>query len=602
MPEAPRTRVWRGRQALAAAGVIAVMVVWRAVLLGDSYFNQDDFYLVARAARSDLTFGFLFEPFAGHVIPAQQLNFWVVSRVAPFDWAIVAIEVLLLQTAATVVMWHLLTRILPGRWARVPLLAVFAWSPLTLMTTLWWSAAIALWPHTLCSLLAALFVARAHDRAGPRWLNYVGCLLALAMGLAWHERAVLIVPFTFGLAVALQHRTRGPRRVWLTLREHAPLWGAMVVAVGGFLIFHRSVASVEGGADSYAEAARTMWEYVSRSVVPGLASGPWAATLKGGAVVPDLWVTIVSAVLALAVAVVALRFGGPSRWWAAALLLGYVLVDGALLVLGRAGFGWIIALDPRYASDIVHVAVPALALALVGAPARRRAPSPRHQQARTRPPRRHAMLAGTLTLLYLVGAAFGSAVLVPHFQNTQDRAYVANLRGDLAADPNQVIVDDRVPAELVLPLVGDDAFLAQIFAVLPESPVFDEPSARLRVVGPDGRLRPVQIAGGIPMLPGPVETCGYPVRSSPRTIPLAIGIRGRLVVRLEVFTDSETTATISTQGWSQRFLVRAGPNEISLVVPDMDSEVDAFTMSVSGQDTLCVAALLAGLPEAAPAS
>jgi hypothetical protein len=601
MPDARRVRVWWGRQALAAAGVIAVMVVWRAVLLRDSYFNQDDFYLVARAARADLSLDFLFEPFAGHVIPAQQLNFWLVSRVAPFDWSVVAVEVLLLQTAATLVMWHLLTRILPGRWVRVPLLAVFAWCPLTLMTTLWWSAAIALWPHILCSLLAGLFVARAHDRAGSRWLNYLGCLLALAMGLAWHERSVLIVAFTFGLAVALQHRTRGLRRVGLTVREHAPLWCAMVVVVSGFLVFHRSVASVDGGADSVSEAARTMWEFVARSVVPGLVSGPWSATLRGGAVIPDAWVTVVAAVLAVGVATVVLRRGGPSRWWAATLIVGYVLVDGTLLVLGRGGFGWIIALDPRYASDVVHVAVPALALALAAPPSRRAVASARHQLARTGRHRRHAALAGTVTLLYLVGAAFGTAVLVPHFQNTKDRAYVANLRGDLAADPNQVIVDDLVPEELVLPLVGDDAFLSRILGPLPESPAFDEPSARLRVVGPDGRLRPVRIDGGIPMLPGPVETCGYAVRDSPRTIPLAVGIRGRLLVRLRMFTDTESTATIATDGWSKRFLVRAGPNEISLVVPDRGGEIDSFTMSVSGQDTLCVADLLAGLPEAAPA-
>jgi hypothetical protein len=68
-----------------------------------------------------------------------------------------------------------------------------------------------------------------------------------------------------------------------------------------------------------------------------------------------------------------------------------------------------------------------------------------------------------------------------------------------------------------------------------------------------------------------------------------------------MFTDTETTATIGTDGWSKRFLVRAGPNEISLVVPDLGGETDSFTMSVSGQDTLCVADLLAGLAEATPA-
>ena len=43
-------------------GVLAVMVVWRAVLLGGSFFNQDDFYLTGRAYDVDLTIDFLLEP------------------------------------------------------------------------------------------------------------------------------------------------------------------------------------------------------------------------------------------------------------------------------------------------------------------------------------------------------------------------------------------------------------------------------------------------------------------------------------------------------------------------------------------------------------
>ena len=187
----PRTTeaVWRGPQALAALGVIALMLVWRAVLIGDSFFNQDDYYLTSRALDADVSWSFLMEPVAGHVMPAQHLAYWLVAHYLPFDWPTMALFLLLAQAASVVVMWHLLTRLLPGRWVRVPLLAVFAWSPMTLATGLWWSAAMGLWPHVLFSLLGMLFLVRAIQGAGSWWLNLAGCVAVTAFALTWHERA-----------------------------------------------------------------------------------------------------------------------------------------------------------------------------------------------------------------------------------------------------------------------------------------------------------------------------------------------------------------------------------------------------------------------------
>ena len=67
---------WRGRQGLAALGVLLVTAVVRARLLADSYFNQDDFYMTGRAFESDLTGEYLVRDFAGHVNPLQQLTLW----------------------------------------------------------------------------------------------------------------------------------------------------------------------------------------------------------------------------------------------------------------------------------------------------------------------------------------------------------------------------------------------------------------------------------------------------------------------------------------------------------------------------------------------
>lgn len=586
-------RVWRDRQAAAAGVVVAVMAVWRYVLLRGSYFNQDDFYLSARGARSDLTWSYLFEPFAGHVIPAQQLNYWLVGNFAPFRWDIVAIEILLLQLLATVVMWHLLTRLLPGRWARVPLLAVFAWAPLTLMPTLWWAAALALWPQVIFSLLAMLFLVRARQSAGRPWVNQVAVLLCFAAGLTWHSRAVLIVPVLLGLATALADETQGWRRLVAALRRFWLLWGVLCAMLVAFLIGRERLSTVEGGTGSAREALAITWQYVGRNVVPGLVGGPWTGTVRGGAVSPATWVTVVSIVLVVAGLALLVWRGGPARRWAVGLLLGYIVANLVLLISGRGGFGAVIALDPRYAADVVHVAVVAVAVGLRG--------TPPGLGLAALPLGRHLAAGGVIAALgaaYVVGAAFGTSLLVPHFQNTEDRAYVTAFRADLAADPNQVVLDALISPEVVLPLLGDDARLSRVFASLPESPAFDEPSARMRVVDEDGRLVAMELAGSIPMLPGPEDECGYVVRSTPVRVPFVIGIRGKLVARVGYYTDREHVVEVGTGDWTQEFLARPGPNRIWVPIPDADDELDELLFRIQDRDgAVCVTSIEAGLPE-----
>jgi hypothetical protein len=588
--------VWWGRQSAAAIGVILVMVVWRGILLRDSYFNQDDFVLTSLALDVPLSWDYLIEPWIGHVTPAQQLAYWVAARAAPFDWSPIALFILAMQTMTCVVMWHVLTRLLPGRWSRVALLAVLAWSPLTLATTLWWVAAMCLWPHLFFSLLAVLFLLRAQQGAGRRWVNLSMTVVATASGLLWHERAVLIPPLLLGVTALLQDDGGVVRRVWAALREYAALWVTYAVGLVAYLVVHSRITAVEGGGNTLRESLKISGSYVGENVVPGLMGGPWAAEVRGGAVVPYLWVTILSWVLAVALAVVLVRRGGPAAPYALLLLALYVLGDLLMLLAGRGSFGRVIGLDPRYSADIVHVAVIAVALALRNAPPRLRISESRPRAwMRVRNVGLVTAVAGYLALSIL-----GTNLLVPHFQNTEDRAYIQAVRAGLAADPNTVLVDELAPSEVVLPLFGEESLLSRILAPLPESPAFDEPSPRLKVVEDDGQVRPVVLFGGIPASEGPVPGCGYPVKSRGRTIPLLVGINvaGRLVVRIAYFTDTESTVEVQALGQTSRFLARSGPNEIWVPLTFSPDDLTSVTLRVEGPSTLCVTELEAGLPVA----
>jgi len=582
--------VWRSRQGAAAALVVGVMVVWRAVLLSGSYFNQDDFYLSGRAYDVDLDRDFLFADTAGHVNPLQQLTYWLVANHAPYDWAVVGTFVLTLQTLTTIVLWHVLSRILPGRWARVPLLAAFAWAPITLVTTLWWSAAMGLWPHLLCSLLAVLFLLRLRDGAGPAWLNGSVVVAASVVGLLWHERAVLIAPVVLGVAVLTTDSPVGWRRPLAALRRHWVLWTVHGALLAGYLVAHGRLTDVEGGSVSARESARIGWSFVGENVLPGVLGGPWTARLEGGAVQPPVWGTVVAIAVAVLLVGLLLWRGGPARRWAVAFFAAYVLADLTLVLAGRGGFGRLIGLDPRYSADVIQAAVLCAALGL-----RRSRPAFGFARLRRSWPRGRTIGVVGTTAVYLVACGFGTAALVPHFQNKADRAYVTEIRERLAQDPRQTLVDDLVPAEIVLPLVGDDSLLSRVLAPLPESPVFGQPTYFLRTVAEDGELVAAEIDGGIESEHARRDdACGYRVTDDGAVVRFPVDLGGDLLLQVGYFTNEEAVVEVAVGPWRTEFLARPGPNDVWVPVPDLGTGFDRVRLSVSGSTTVCVPSVLAG--------
>lgn len=616
-PELPARPVspWRGAAGLGALAVLIITAAWRGTLLEGSYFNQDDYYLTSRALGvTSWSWSYLMEPVAGHVMPLQHATYWLVAHHLPFDWPTISLMILAVQLASGVVAWHLLSRLLPGSWARLPLLALLMWAPLTLVTTLWWSASMGLWPHVLMALVATLFLVRERLDVGRMPVNLAACVLACAVGLAWHERSVLIAPLLAGVAVATSPAI-GWRRVPEAVRRFWPLWLVYVAGMSAYLWLHTRLTAVEAGDALLREYVALSGSYVFENALPGLVGGPWVAELKGGAVVPPVWVSIVSGLVVLLVVVVLLRRGGGAAGWALLMVVVYLAIDLALVLAGRAGFGRILGYDPRYSADLVLPAVIGAALAL-------RAAS--HRPARQRPSRRArrgasprwarlsgAPVAVAATSLLLVGCVFGTATLVPHFQNRDDRDYVDNLRAGLARDPSQVLLDEYVPSDILLTLLEEEAQASAVFAPLPETPVFDEPSARLRAISDTGELEPVTLLLPTAMRPGPDPGCGYAVDSRPRTVPLRKPIRGaegqvrgflldgRLVIRISYFTDAVTEVAVEVGDYETRFRTAVGPNDVWIVVPPQP-EVSAVRFSrddPGSRATVCVAGLVAGIPE-----
>jgi hypothetical protein len=208
--------------------------------------------------------------------------------------------------------------------------------------------------------------------------------------------------------------------------------------------------------------------------------------------------------------------------------------------------------------------------------------------------------AAAATGLVLAVCAVGTAALVPHFQNTDDRDYWANVREGLARDPSQVLLDEYVPTDILLPLLEEEALASAVFAPLPESAVFDHPSARLRTITDSGELERVQLLLPTSMRPGPDGGCGYAVASAPRTVRLRERLDGRFVMRVSYFTDVDTEVRVEAGAHETRFRTGTGPREVWIVVPDQGDvrEVRFARDEPGSRSTVCVVGLVAGIPEA----
>jgi hypothetical protein len=585
---------WRGPAGLSAIAVLVVTALWRGKLLNGSYFNQDDYYLTTRALHVDpWSWSYLMEPVAGHVMPLQHATYWLVAHHLPFDWATISLLILGVQLASGVVAWHLLSRLLPYSWARVPLLALLMWAPLTLATTLWWSASMGLWPHVLMALLGTLFLVRQRLSIGSTCVNLSACVVATVVGLAWHERSVLIAPLLAGVAVATSG-ARGWRRITEAVRRFWPLWVAYLVGMPAYLWLHAQITTVDAGVASAREYLALSGTYLLENALPGMVGGPWFAELRGGAVVPPTWVSVASCLLVLLVVVVLLRRGGAGARWALLMVVVYVVADLALVLAGRVGFGRILGYDPRYSADLVLPAVIGVALALRAAGPAVRRPAPRWNLPSG------LATAAVATALVLVASILGTATLVPHFQNNDDRDYWTNVREGLARDPSQVLLDEYVPTDILLPLLEGEALASSVFAPLPETPVFDEPSPRLRTITESGELEPITVLLPASMRPGPDEGCGYAVSSAPRTVRMREALDGRFVMRVSYFTDQVTEVTVEAGTYEARFRTGVGPRDVWIVVPEQDEVRDIrFSRDDPGSDsTVCIAGLVAGIPEA----
>jgi hypothetical protein len=589
-------RPWRSRIGAAAAVLVLAQLAWRAVLLSRGYFTQDDFLMLALGGNR-LSVDLLMQDYSGHLFPGGFLIAWLNTHLAPLDWTVAVVEIVVLQLIASVLAWLVLCRLLPGSWWRVPILSAYLFCPLALWPTQWWAVAIQYLPVSIFLFLATWALLHRLQE-GSRWSGPLVVLATLA-GLLFQERAVLY-PVVLGFVAVAYAETTGLRRIGTAFRSHLVVWTPLAVLLVGYVWLHRELAPIDRTSPgSFAASAELVGNFVGRNAVVGFAGGPWADPGPFTIVVPTTWQVALSWAIVSAVVVPTL-LRSVSAGWGWLLLLTYTLADAVLLFGGRSGpdFGEALGLIPRYCADTVPVLVVGLGLVARAAAADSRHPSA--TMVRTRSRWWQGLPVG-LALAYLGTSAISTAALAPHSFNEDDRTYVERVRAGLRADPRAVLYDGTVPDNVMISWFGGLARVSTVVGSAPEDPVFDLPAYAMRMVDPSGTLRSINLVGTVSDVPTEDRACVHRVNADGVTMvelsePSGVG---KQVARISYYTAAAGFLVVTTPDEDVSLPLRTELNVADIV---LEGPVERLAMRLEGpadaaaDATVCVVAVDVGLP------
>ena len=548
---------------LAAATLLLLTTAVRVGQTLAGSFYRDDFRVATEAARLPRARDSLTGGAGGELEPGARLVLWMHTRLTPLDHTSAAVLQAVLYGAVGLALWWVLRRLAGPRPLALLPLGWWLLTPLALPAGLWWVQTVTLLPVALALFLAVsawlslLQTGRArHALAGAA---------AVALGLAFSEKALLVPPVLLGLTLLWRDRWPHVRQGlrWLL----AP--GAVAVASLVTYLTSGHLVLALPSADQAAQFART---FVLDALLPGLVGGPWSWTFPSpgvlGEAAPPLWAASLSAAAVLAALAVTARWRRPAlRSWA--LLGAYALCSGALVAVGRgAASGPMIAGDLRYLTDIAAVAALAAGLALAPADARvaastappwsaaswrgmltARRPLPDSFPATARRP--VPALAVALVLVVLAGDAVSTWQLQERWQRNPSGAFVDAARAALADAEGPVnLYDTPVPDSVRPGLLPSDYLASALLApVAGESLTFDDAQAPLQVLTATGTVVPATLRRLGTGRPGPAGECGYPLRPDLGValidLDQQVSPGPGLTLRVDVVTDRTTGVTVS---------------------------------------------------------
>lgn len=621
------------RSAVVVGRVAVALIVLQTLVRGWSclrgFFYLDDIAFIGRSMDFPVwSPTYLGLPYNNHVMPGGYVWAWLTTHLFPLDFWPVAVVMIALQLALSVLTYRLLVELFGRHPGILAPLVVALFSPVNLPAFLWWAAAVNQLPQQLAMVGALLMLVRYFRTKRARY-GVLGPLILVA-GLLFSEKSMLLLPLLVG--VTLTFFTTGSlwRRVLQTLGRHRWVWLSYgIVAVGYLAYYVIKVPSPIQPASAGHDIADLATQSFFRGALPGLLGGPWQWARIGAAGAradPDAFLVVMSFVIVTAVVVASIvLWRGATRAWL--VLLAYAGLNLSLLARSRATFiGPVIGTEYRYQTDVALVAAIALAFATVrtiGAfPGADADPLEPRRSARAwltqnvlEPMRAAGAAPATSAGLVWVAAGTGAGLLLasslystvhydPLWVDNPARPYMQAVRSQLSTMPaGTLLADSQVPDEVAWPLLFPYNRTYRMFApVLTKAQRLLPGHATDALLVPDqhGVLRRALVAGPIAP-PGPEKHCGWLLGPKRMTIPLRSTATDAVpVIRIGYGASQATTLTLQVNSTQVDVDLHPGLGTIFLAVPGPASSI---TVDPTGDNArVCTDDIAAGVPVAAPAS
>lgn len=581
--------------------LILINIFWRSWTLSRWSWYQDDWLYIARSQETDLLH-YLIQNYNGHIMPGDFLLVWTITRLAPLDYTLAAGFVVICATACTVV-WAATLRTIFGERLRllVPLV-ILSLSPILLPISIWWAAAIQVFPLQLAMGLAILFHAR-WLRIGGRG-NLIGLTASYVLGLFFWEKALLIlIPLVFITLILGEGTWRV--RLRLVRAPLAILSAITAVYVPLYLLgtrFPGGVAGFKTEIFQHRSVGQSLSFFGTGLLdigLPTLAGGPWGgleSLLSVYSPVPATrWLPMLAVLVTSAAVLVAYRRRG---WLILAMVACYAALSWGLLLTSSRydNIGDYAVRDARYAADILPVAI--LALALCMAQTRMESDRGIVPWKRTISPAVHrhsAAIVGVLIAALSLSTLYGNGASWQRLEPQSPKPWVDSLIHDARQAAPASVFDsfppNRVIASFFFP---QDAHVSRLLLPLKLRLTFNQPARQMLAVSDSGQLKEVDIGDVSHAVKGPIQECGYLVKPLENTY---VPITKRMFnwgwgYQLDYYSQYGGTMMVRTDTGTEQVPIPAGIGKMQFYRTDSVSAVGLRMADASGQ--VCVSKLTIG--------
>lgn len=585
--------------------MIVAQLWWKGILLGHSYFRQDDYWFLDRGVFNGLGWHYLTWIEGGHLLPVAMVLAWVLARTSLYNWPLTCTVTMIILAGASLAMWKMLRTLFGNRPLILVPLGIFLFSPLSLAGMDWWAVAIEVLPLELAMFMAV----DAHVRylRTRRVRTAVAAAVWVALAMASMDKGAVLPFLLLALTSAFlvpAASSRWPVAVFRVLREYWKIWALYAVLLIAyltiFLVLLYGSASKPGSVGSAGRVFDLATTMIGSTVLTGALGGPWQwwqAGLGFAQASPPTVLAQVAWATALTLVVVSCLIRRRA-WRAWVIILGWIVVaDIAPVAIGRLQQypASLLGVQARYVTEAIGVLAVCVAIAFVPAVAeqgayRLRAPSLRRSI--------HGVIA-VLACGFLAGSVWSSVSLESTFTATTGvaRSYIATAGEAISEAPRHaLIINTATPESIMDPgLFWADGYTSQVLGALARargrddltwttslSGVYDRP---IMIFDSQGQLRPAVVAGPS-SLPLPRHSSCWNVAPIPLSGTL---YRWPWVVRV-TYSGPATVLTVGFGTDIESIAVSAGHHEVYLPVLGAGNAVYVLSTSTNA----CVSKVIVG--------